>query len=687
LAWKDAAGHAEYLIDEAEVRNFYGPKIGLIAHSHWWSVAKVEDELANPLGPLAGRTTNRIDLTKIACLLRISDAMHLDRRRAPAFLAKLLQPDGPSASHWAFQERMAAPFIDGEALVYSAAPAFELEKSEAWWLAFDSATMVDGELREVDHLLQRCGHGRLAANRVKGVSSPGDFARHVETVGWTPVDSTVRVTDVPKIVATLGGSKLYGNKPTAAVRELIQNGADAIDARRRLQKRESDWGKVTVSLERRDEGLWLMVEDTGVGMSTGVLTGPLIDFGNSFWRSPFAAEEFPGMQAAGVRATGRYGIGFFSVFMLGDRVRVITRRYDRGAETAKTLEFMHGLGSRPILYTPVTDDIPLEGGTRVEVLLSEEMLETFEFYDDDFSDDAPHTQLGLMIASVAPNLNVSLSVRSDGKTTQITTPEDWLSLPENPLIGRLRGRAPEAKGPKSSRLRQLVGDDGVIYGRASIGTSLFGSHGCISVGGLRASEAPFIRGILLGRESTASRNEAFALAPAPVLRAWATEQASLISKASLSGEDKALAAQIVLHCGGKIGRLPVARFKGEWINEAELRTHLRNASEKIILHIGSNVDYDEDEDDVHPREFNDHFQDAEDVIFVPSRIPGQYSKNGSIEALQLAEPLEGKENLFELVFETIYGLDQFDDCEDEFWPVGVVQGTEIVRPVKVFARI
>jgi hypothetical protein len=117
MAWQSASGDSEYLIDDAEVRNFYGPKIGLLAHSHWWPIGRVEDDFYNDLGPLGGRTGARIDLVKIACLLRIADAMHIDRRRAPAFLRKLLNPKGISAHHWAFQERMAVPFIEKEALV------------------------------------------------------------------------------------------------------------------------------------------------------------------------------------------------------------------------------------------------------------------------------------------------------------------------------------------------------------------------------------------------------------------------------------------------------------------------------------------------------------------------------------------------------------------------------------------
>jgi hypothetical protein len=686
MSWQDQSGKSEFLIDDPEVRSFYGPKIGQIAHSHWWSVGQVEEELANDLGPLGGRTNCRIDLVKIASLLRVSDAMHLDRRRAPAFLAKLLQPEGISASHWAYQERMAVPFIEGEALIYSAAPAFELAHSEAWWLAYDAATMVDRELREVDHLLQRRGGGRLAANRVKAVGSPEDFSKHVETSGWVPVDSTVRVSDVPKIVATLGGSKLYGDDPKAAIRELIQNAADAIDARRRLQKRPEDWGGIAVGITESDDGYWLYVEDTGIGMSSAVLTGPLIDFGNSFWRSPFAAEEFPGIQAAGISATGRYGIGFFSVFMLGDRVRVISRRYDRGSESARTLEFMNGLGSRPVLYSPEFTNVPLDGGTRVEVLLRDAPGDEDSILGYLDVEENVHDALGRVVASIAPNLPVKISIVSESRTTDVILPKDWLSLPEKSFVSRLRCKIPDDKSSnaKKSRLRHLVASDGAIYGRATIATDLFGTpnSGCISVGGLRASEISSVRGILLGRESTASRNEAYVIAPTEVLKAWATEQAGLIAKADLYGGDKALAAQIVLHCGGDIGSLPVAKLNGDWLSESQLRKYVRTSDDELIVHAGTNVFYDEDEDDVHPREFQEEFQDQNGVIFVPERFPGYYRNQSDLEIFRFAEPKIDRENLMSIVRNMVEGLKPSGtDLIHVSRVVGTVNHTDIIRSV------
>ena len=105
-------------------------------------------------------------------------------------------------------------------------------------------------------------------------------------------------------------------------------------------------------ITNREDGIWLSVEDTGIGMSEAVLTGSLLDFGASFWGSTRMVEEFPGLAAKGMASLGKFGIGFFSVFMLGDHVRVITRRPDRAESDALLLEFQDGIGSHHFSQRP-----------------------------------------------------------------------------------------------------------------------------------------------------------------------------------------------------------------------------------------------------------------------------------------------------------------------------------------------
>jgi hypothetical protein len=266
-AWVNDRDEQQYLIEDSDVRFFYGKTIGEVSNSHWWSIDRIEQELSQDLGAFPQRTRNLVDRVKVACLLRIADALHLDQLRAPRFARTLTQPAGLSALHWSFQEKLASPHVESDAVVITTGQPFNRDDAEAWWLAYDTLCQVDRELRCVDLLLQARGREALKARRVKGVGSPEVLAKTIQTRGWRPVDARIKVSDVPRIVESLGGAKLYGDDPLVPLRELIQNAADAVQARRQLQSRPTNWGEIRVSIQSRDGGDWLIVEDNGIGMS------------------------------------------------------------------------------------------------------------------------------------------------------------------------------------------------------------------------------------------------------------------------------------------------------------------------------------------------------------------------------------------------------------------------------------
>ena len=239
-----------YLIENSDLRHFYGPKIGAIAHSHWWPIAKVERDLGGYLGGMTPMTLLRVDLLKVACLLRVADALHLDRRRAPPFVRALDRPGGVSALHWAFQSKLAFPHLDDDAVDFTAGEPCTIEEAGSWWYTFDAFGLADRELRDADHLLRDQRRSGFKARRVKGVNNPDELVRLVPVSGWRPVETRVHISDIPRIIETFGGASLYGEDTTAPLRELLQNAMDAIQARRRLQDRR-DWGLIRVELSSK----------------------------------------------------------------------------------------------------------------------------------------------------------------------------------------------------------------------------------------------------------------------------------------------------------------------------------------------------------------------------------------------------------------------------------------------------
>lgn len=690
-AWRTADGSQVYLVEDSELRRFYGPTIGQIAHSHWWSVQKLEQEFSEDLGALANRTLNRVDRVKLACLLRVADALHLDSRRAPRFLRAITNPSGVSALHWSFQERLARLHIELDAVVFTTGQPFGREDAEAWWLAYDTLNAVDRELRDVDLLLQGRGREVLKARRVKGAGSPEILARSVQTRGWRPVDARLQVSDVPRIVENLGGSKLYGNDPTVALRELIQNAADAVQARRKYQKRPADWGLITVGLLPEGDRMWLVVEDNGIGMSEQVLTGPLLDFGTSFWRSPLAMEEFPGLMAAGMHAIGRFGIGFFSVFMLGPIIRVYSRRCDKGQDSGRLLEFRGGTSSRPILSPVSGEPVPIDGGTRVEVLLKDNphqaggLLHINSFTKQTMS-------LGALVGAVAPNLDVAIATMVPEGAQPVARPGDWLKISDLDLVHRLNPTLDRSKEdtPKADReLMQPIQDaSGQVFGRAFISPSrysFFREGGWVTISGLRAARLQNVEGVLLGEAVTAARDSAQPIAPKEALAQWASRQAELIVASVKDEERQARSAEVVLDCGGDIGALKIIRWGSDWLTAGEFEGRLRSCTELTISFDGE-FEYDENQDDVHPKEFREDFKISDDVALVlkhdgsimrvgnnswPRSVTGKPKWSDSNAAAHARE-----------VVRRVWGENLQEDEEERV--VGKVNYSEITRHVTVF---
>ncbi|MGZ4971352.1 MAG: HD domain-containing protein, partial [Limisphaerales bacterium] len=305
VKWPSADGTYEFLIQNSDLRSIYGPIIGQIAASHWWPVTKLEQlpDRVNAGGNIPGGW--HVNPLKVACLLRVADAAHIDARRAPRFLRAIVKPNRSSDVHWAFQTKVGKPSIDKNFLVYTGGP-FDVTEAEAWWLGYDLLSTIDDELRAVHGALDSRNLHSFAATAVKGAKSPQVIARHIQTKGWQPVNTELKVSDIPSLVEMLGGERLYGTDLSAPVRELIQNAADALQAKQ-LVSPTAKIGVIKVRLRRDDGADFLVFEDDGVGMSTRVLTEALLDFGRSFWRSGLLRQEFPGLLSKGLKTTGRFG--------------------------------------------------------------------------------------------------------------------------------------------------------------------------------------------------------------------------------------------------------------------------------------------------------------------------------------------------------------------------------------------
>ncbi len=370
-------GLSVYLIDDSDLRDHYSRVIGRVAHSHHWDIGRLTRDLGTTLGAFSGFPTDwTVNQVKVALILRSIDAMQIDDRRAPHFLAAIRDLGPISMEHWQFQNRLAVPHVEDHRLVYTSKSPFPIEQVGAWNLCFDTIQMVDRELREANDLHLQMELPEFLVSSVAGAGSAEKFARYVEVTGWQPLPLNLNVSDVPKLARTLGGHDLY-NEPLAPLRELIQNAADAIEVRSLIEDDFSlEDGLITIRFIENQAETILEVEDNGIGMSERVLITALLDFGFSFWKSAAARREFPGLQAKTDRLRGKYGIGFFSVFMWSSHLAVCSRRFNEGVDATRVLEFRQGLESRPLLRAAGAGEKSSKWSTRIRIVLGTDFLTT-----------------------------------------------------------------------------------------------------------------------------------------------------------------------------------------------------------------------------------------------------------------------------------------------------------------------
>lgn len=132
--------------------------------------------------------------------------------------------------------------------------------------------------------------------------------------------------DVAKLLHMMVHS-VYSDKDVF-LRELISNAADACEKLRYESLNDpalagSDSAKVTVTLD--PDARQIIVEDNGIGMSEAELVEALGTIARSGTKA-FMDRIATAKEAEGTQLIGQFGVGFYSAFMVADRVDVFSRR-------------------------------------------------------------------------------------------------------------------------------------------------------------------------------------------------------------------------------------------------------------------------------------------------------------------------------------------------------------------------
>jgi molecular chaperone HtpG len=139
-------------------------------------------------------------------------------------------------------------------------------------------------------------------------------------------------TEVGQLLKLMTHS-LYSNKEIF-IRELVSNASDAIDKLEYLKltdeklKNFTTTPQINIKLDKEDKSL--TISDNGIGMSEADLISSLGTIAKSGTKS--FIESMSGDAKKDSKLIGQFGVGFYSVFMVADRVDVISKK--AGDETA-----------------------------------------------------------------------------------------------------------------------------------------------------------------------------------------------------------------------------------------------------------------------------------------------------------------------------------------------------------------
>ncbi len=167
---------------------------------------------------------------------------------------------------------------------------------------------------------------------------------------------------------------IYSNKDTF-LRELISNASDALDKLRLeayLDKElDADTSDLHIEIDADTEKRTLTIRDNGIGMSRDEVVALIGTIAKSGTAELLEKLKKSNDAAASADLIGQFGVGFYSSFMVADRVELLTRR---AGETGGTRWESGGEGTYTI---DAVDEAPL--GTSVTLHLKPEDTEDHLF--------------------------------------------------------------------------------------------------------------------------------------------------------------------------------------------------------------------------------------------------------------------------------------------------------------------
>jgi len=168
------------------------------------------------------------------------------------------------------------------------------------------------------------------------------------------------------------------------LRELVSNASDALDKLRITAADATGDEPLEIRIEADKDKKLLTITDNGIGMTEAELVeniGTIAHSGSASFLKALKESGADGKQGAG-GIIGRFGVGFYSVYMVAKSVRIVSRSHredapvvewvsdGQGAYTIRELKAGDGAGEE-------TGEAGITRGTRIEISLKDDLAAEF----------------------------------------------------------------------------------------------------------------------------------------------------------------------------------------------------------------------------------------------------------------------------------------------------------------------
>ncbi len=336
-----------------------------------------------------------IHLRYLAICLRTADVMENDPERTPEVILAHRSIAESSKRYWYKDHQIDLIRTENKFTIYSRPDKAYLHKA-----VLETADQIEGELKLCRRLIidRPLSYSTYGALENYEWMSDAIIERDIEPRKGTYkyIEGSFRPNS-ERILELLGGSQLYGD-PIWSLRELLQNAFDAVkekiaysvlsqnqDIYQTIEK-YSTLNEIHLRLEKRDDGYWLVCNDSGVGMTDDIIENYFLVSGSSKRHELIALDRKCKERGFNMGRTGQFGIGALSYFMIASKLIIKTKRAQHtGYEDSKIsgwrfeINGTHDFGElRKINWSST--------GTEIELKLRETIQSDIKDWDVRFSD-------------------------------------------------------------------------------------------------------------------------------------------------------------------------------------------------------------------------------------------------------------------------------------------------------------